>query len=223
MESPENPVRFIVSIVFGLAIGLIGDAPRWALFGVYFPLSLLIPKFLWHKRRMERYWRGFELVLESERILVLEHEAVTRTLTKPDIGRVVEVGPYGLKILGTDARKHLWVPSALNDYDELRAYLSGWAPFETPTRPGPASRPRSRLIAGFLQRHIGMVGCISLYASALLVRSPYLLYPLVAIVGVILLQQAYVLAANQRIPTRATLIPLALLALLAAKAAFTVG
>lgn len=212
----------VLSIVFGLVIGLLGDAPRLALFGVYLPFSLLIPKLLWQTRRLERYWRGFELVLESERILILEHGTVAKILTRRDTKRVVEAS-WGLKVLAVDARKHFWVPSVLSGYDELRDYLSNWVRIERPSRPVPEHEPRQRPILALLNRHVGIVGCVSLYASAVLVRSSYVLYPLVAMVGFTLLQYAYFLGKSQRVPTLIKVIPLILVAILVVRVAFALS
>ena len=164
----------ILSVAGGLLIALVGDAPRWPSFGVY---GLLLLFFMTSLRGIGRFkdgWRTYELVLQEGRIQE-KHAARSLTLDKAEITRLVETRGLGIAIQTGDPRKSIWVPSVVDGYEELRLRLTDWAPLEQ------RSDPRQRFT-----KHSGFQWIVAIYPAAMMVRSPYFVVALAAILGMYL-------------------------------------
>jgi hypothetical protein len=168
----------VLSIGFGLLLGWYGDAPRWPLLGAYSLFALLIPVFFLASRRRSHHWRGYQIVLENDRIIVKQDGAVTLSLLRGDIVGLLETKGLGLAIQSKKPRKGIWVPSVLTGYDELRQRLSDWAAIDE--RPGPGG------FAGLLHPFLGTAWILSIYLPALLVRSPSFVLALSVVAGTFL-------------------------------------
>ena len=212
---PFLPIACVMLI--GL-LGVLGNAPRWPLYGVCLLFTLFTALPVLASRRVKRHWRGYELILESDQILEMRDGAVTLVLLKTEIARLLETPDLGLAILTGEPSRSIWAPSALSGYDELRERLSAWAPLE-----------RNDSVRGAAWHGV-LIWFWPIYASALLVRSLYVLAPLVSIAAAaLLLALGFTLfpgrkrtVARPKPSPLGMAIPLVMLALLAAKVAFLV-
>ena len=163
------------SLIFGLGIGLLGQAPLWPLIGINGILVLLHLKALRHARQWTENWRDFEVQVKTDRVLVLRHGAVESTATKFEIRRISEVRGNGLWIHA--GSRGFSLPSQLSGYEKLKSTLSTWSTIERTS-----SLP--------LWMYIGWPAAAAMFASALLVRSPYVFLVLLAFTGFYLLRLA---------------------------------
>src|SRR5262245_27314092 len=79
------------SLIFGLGIGLLGQAPLWPLIGINAVFILFHLKALRHVRRWKQNWQDFEVQVETDRLLVLRHGAVESTAKKSEIRKISEI------------------------------------------------------------------------------------------------------------------------------------
>ncbi len=163
------------SLIFGLGIGLLGQAPLWPLIGINALFVVFHLKALRHPRRWKENWLDFEVQVEADRLLVLRNHAVESTATKSEIRKISEIRGNGLWI-HTAARGFV-IPSQLSGYEKLKTTLATWATIEKTS-----SLP--------LWMYIGWPAAAAMFASALLVRSPYVFLPLLAITGFYLFRLA---------------------------------
>ena len=66
-------VVFFVFVVLGLTTGWLGNSERVLLFAVYLPLTI---RALWRFRSIggfEKYWRSYQLTLETDRLQQKQH------------------------------------------------------------------------------------------------------------------------------------------------------
>ena len=202
-----------LGIGLGFAAGLAGNAPRGLLIAAYSILGLTIPKSIQRARRMRDHWRGFELVLESDRILLKLHGTVAKTLRRSELVRVlVEPGGSGLAIEGKEPNESIWAPSLLTGYAELREQLSLWVPLTEWKLPSGMDR--------FVRHRLGWA--IWFYPAALVARSPQFIFPLSAVTGCVLLFATLRFFRIKEAPLPMKLTFAAALALLAGKVALTI-
>src|SRR4029450_8918580 len=103
------------TLIFGLGIGLLGQAPLWPLFGINGLFILFHLKALRHVRRFKRNWQDFEVQVETDRLLVLRHGAVESTAKKSEIRKVSEIRGNCLWI--HTAGRGFALPSQLSGYE----------------------------------------------------------------------------------------------------------
>lgn len=213
----EVPSLFL-SIALGVLIAWFGRAPRWPLCAVYGLLTSFALTSLLGLRRFKDNWRGYGLIVQEDRIQQIERGAVTLTLLKTEVTRLLESRDLGMAIQTQDPRKSIWVPSVLTGYQDLRATLSAWAPVAEP--------PENHL--GVHHGHRAFQWIIALYPAALLVRSPYFAIPLTVLMTAYLLNVTRRLLAPRPLADGTTgkispadwLVPPVLMALLIVKLAF---
>jgi hypothetical protein len=168
-----NLLGSAVTLMLGGVVGLLGHAQPWPLLSILVAL-LVIHLMLTIRKRMRRRqrWKDFEVTLETDRIIVKQSGA-TRTLLKSDIKRLMEMPGFGLLIEPRGPNGQVLLPRLLTGYPEVRETLLTWAPVETPP--------------DFDRRHAWLFKYVrgnffsTAYVLALLVRSPYYLYPLTGI------------------------------------------
>ena len=163
------------SLIFGLGIGLLGQAPFWPLIGINALFIFFHLKALRHARRWKQNWQDFEVQVETDRLLVLRHHAVESTATKSEIRTISEIRGNCLWIHSSG--RGFPLPSQLSGYEKLKTTLATWATIERTS-----SLP--------LWMYIGWPAAAAMFASALLVRSPYVFLPLLAFCGFYLLRLA---------------------------------
>jgi hypothetical protein len=163
------------SLIFGLGIGLLGQAPRWPLIGINSLFILFHLKALRHARHWKQNWQDFEVQVETDRLLVLRHGAVESMATKSEIRKISEIRGKCLWI--HIAGRGFWLPSQLSGYEKLKTTLATWTTIERTS-----SLP--------LWQYIGLPAAAAMFASALLVRSPYVFLALLAFTGFYLLRLA---------------------------------
>jgi hypothetical protein len=164
-------------LILGIGIALLGNAPFWPTAIVYTLFTLLHLKSFGHLTRLKENWRDFEVILETDRVAVRRHGSLESSISRSEISRVVEMPGHGLWIHTPDIRQRIFVPSLITGYEELRSTLAEWSTIR---------RMRSRL----WWQYIGMPAALAIYASALLVRSPFVFLPLLAFAGFYLLRLA---------------------------------
>ncbi len=198
-----------ITLVLGGAVGLLGHAPPWPLFSILAAMLVLQSAVTIRGRtRTRRHWRDFEVTLETDRILVKQGGA-TSTLLKSDIKGLMDMPGFGLLIEPKTPESQVLVPLLLTGYLELRETLLNWAPIETPP--------------DFDQRHARLLMYVrgnffpTAYVLALLVRSPYCLYPLTFIASAPLLVWVRTMVRHE---SSFKVIPLALLLLLVVNVIF---
>jgi len=165
------------SLIFGLGIGLLGRAPLWPLIGINALFTLFHLKALRHARHWKQNWQDFEVQVEADRLFVLRHGAVESTATRSEIRKISEIRGNGLWI--HTAARGFSLPSQLSGYEKLKTTLATWTAIERTS-----SLP--------LWMYIGWPAAAAVFASALLVRSPYVFLPLLAFTGFYLLRLARV-------------------------------
>jgi hypothetical protein len=106
----------------------------------------------------------------------------------------------GMAIQTSDPYNGIWVPSVASGYAELRQRLADWAPIEELAD----RRPR-----GAFRGHIAF-GLLSLYPAALMVRAPWCVYGLAAVIGVFLLSMIVTMLVA-RAPRKALILPVVFL------------
>ena len=206
-HGPELSAGAITSAL-GMVVGLLGKAPHWPLFSAFAAMLVLqVTMTLQSRKHVRRHWRGFEAILEADRIIV-KQGGVTETFLKSEI-TLLEMPGFGLLIQVPPDRATM-LPELLTGYQELRETLITWVPVETQ-----AGITRRKT---WFTRFLRMDVLLTVYVLALLVRSPYFMFPLTCIASVRLLVP---LLAIARTPSKSWLIPLALLVPLAVNMVFT--
>lgn len=132
-------------------------------------------KALRHGHLWKQSWQDFEVQVETDRLLVLRHGAVEFTSTKSEIRKISEIRGNCLWIHA--AGRGFPLPSQLSGYQKLKTTLATWTTIERTS-----SLP--------LWMYIGWPAAAAMFASALLVRSPYVFLPLLAFTGFYLLRLA---------------------------------
>jgi hypothetical protein len=176
-----SPV-IIVCIVLGAAVGWIGNAPLWILFTVYGALLCLTTAPLLRIGQVKQRWRDFEVAIDGDCIRQIQHGSVTLTLRRDEVTGLVEAEGFGLSIQTNSPPRHIFLPSGLTGYQELREHLATWAPLQ---HPWDFDRRQFRF-------HHLYKGLLFLYPAALLVRSAYCAVPLAVVLGVTVLNYARV-------------------------------
>jgi hypothetical protein len=216
MHSGGQTLGAVLGLSLGLGLGILGNAPRWPLTAACSLFALTIPWSVHTRRRIWRHWRGYELNVDGERLEVRQYGAATVTLHRTEITKMAESPgghgfPGGLVIRG-EGNREIWAPSVLTRYEELRERLAGWAPID----PLPARGGRARFAR---LGHFAGIGGLWLYPTALLVRSPWVFFPLAALIGAPLAYATARLLRTKGVPAFAKAIPAVLLAVLLVKLA----
>ena len=172
-----TPESLGYTLVLGLGIGILGQAPLWPLIVVYIIFTVLHLKAFRNFPRLKDTWRGFEVILETDRVVVRRRDSIEDTVSRPEVTRILEMPGHGLWIHTVDARKRISIPSQVTGYEELKSSLAGWATIEL-KRSAP------------LWIHFGLPAAAAIYISALLVRSPYVFFPALAFAGYYLVRFA---------------------------------
>jgi hypothetical protein len=124
---------FYTAWALGIGIGWLGGAPREPLFVMY---GLLAPFGLvlhyWRTSRFKRFWLGYELIVETDRIQQ-KHlgEVYDVTVLRTDVTGLIEShGGFGVVTGGLPPA--IWVPSQLSGYELVREQLTAWMPIDRP-------------------------------------------------------------------------------------------
>ncbi len=163
----KHSISGFLAIAVGILLSIAGDASRVPLYGTYSLLGAFVFAIalspLFGFKSFKAHWLGYQLVIDEACLQELRHGVVIRTIPRGEVTRLVETRGYGIAVLTRNPRESLWAPSLLTRYEEFRECLKGWGPIEEP--PNYAKRP-----AIYTHLHVWM---ISIYAAAMLVRSPY--------------------------------------------------
>jgi hypothetical protein len=230
----------LLPLVAGVLIAWAGDAQLWLSIFVYSLLALFLLRMFFRRGGVRGHWRGYEVVLEADRISYRNHGVVQVTINRSEIAGLHETGDFGLAILGPtvdatpaapgvhEVRAHrrgpiwsageglaIWAPAVLTGYAELRNRLAAWAPV---THEDVGISQGRMLHRWHVQMFLG-----SFYVSALLVRSHDWLFALASLCGAFLIFLAVVVLRDAGLPRFLKLIPFALLLLLATKVVFTLA
>ncbi len=178
-QSQLTPDSLLCTIVLGFGIGVLGRALFWPLVIVYAFFTILhLRSFMNYPQRKDA-WRDFEIIIEPERIFAWRRGAVECTIGQSEVRKIVEMPIHGLFVHSHERHKHIQVPSLLIGYKQLRELLADWKPIE-------------RRGAWQLWNFLGMPMGVALLATALLIRSRYVFFPLAAILGFYLLRLAHI-------------------------------
>jgi hypothetical protein len=170
-----TPDSLVYTLIFGLGIGLLGHAPLWPLIGINALFILFHLKLLRHVPIWKQNWQDFEVIVESDRVLVRRHGSVESTASRSEIRKISEFRGNCLWI--HTAGRGFSLPYLVSGYQELRATLATWTTIEYKT-----SLP--------LWMYIGWPAAVAMFASTLLVRSSYAFFPLLVFTGFYLLRLA---------------------------------
>jgi hypothetical protein len=110
--------------------------------------------------RFKQRWRVYSLHIDLDRIDELSAGCVVRSVGRSEIGRLLETPGYGLAVQSRELARSIWIPSAINGYDEICLALQAWCPIET-------MESRSIHALG----HQPLFGLLSVYGAAILVQS----------------------------------------------------
>jgi len=176
-ESQLTPDSLLYTIVLGFGLGLLGRAPLWPLVIVYSLFSIVHLRSFVSLPQRKDAWRDFEIIIEPDRLFEWRRGAVECTICQAEVRKIVEMPIHGLFVYSQDHHKQIRVPSLVIGYKQLRELLADWKPIE-------------RKGAWQLWNFLGIPTGVALFASALLVRSRYVFYPLAAILGFYLLRLA---------------------------------
>src|SRR5437016_6282261 len=83
-----------------------------------------------HLRQLKDRWRGFEIAVENDSVLVRRRGSLESMANRSEITKLLEMPGRGLWIHTSDRRKRIWAPSSLSGYEELKARLAMWATIE---------------------------------------------------------------------------------------------
>src|SRR5688500_18725358 len=100
-----TPDSVLYSLVLGLGLGSLGDAPLWPLVFVGTLFVLLLLKSFQNAARMNAGLRSFEVIVESDRVLVRRQRReglVQSIITRSEIARLIETPGRGLAIVTKD-------------------------------------------------------------------------------------------------------------------------
>jgi len=176
-EGCWTPDSLLYSLILGLGIGVLGRAPFWPLVLIYTLFILFHLKLFRHFPQQKAGWSGYEVVVESDRVLARKRDAVECTVNRSEITKIIEHPIHGLWIYTQDRSKIIRAPKMLTGYQKMRTMLTDWVAIE---RRGPRQ----------LWIYFGMPASLAFLASTLLVRSRYVFFPLLAIAGFYLLRFA---------------------------------
>jgi hypothetical protein len=188
-EGAISPTALLYALTLVVSCGLAGNAPLWALVLSCSLLALLLPKSIRNVRRMEETWRNFQVILDESGVTVRRGESIESIVSKEDIRKVTEWRGRGLNIKTSRDPWGVRIPSLIGGYKELKNRLAMWAPID---RGGSAQ----------LWMYCGIPAGLAIYASALMVRSRYVFFPLFMVSGFYLLRFARISIKTWTRPSR---------------------
>jgi hypothetical protein len=171
-----TPDSLLCTMVFGLGIGVLGQAPLWPLIGINAVIALLHLKLFRHLQQLKDNWQDFEVIVETDRVLVRRHDSIESSANRSEIERISEFRGNCLWV--HTAGRGFSLPSLLSGYAELRATLATWTTIEYK---GSLS----------LWMYIGWPAAVAMFISALLVNSRYVFFPLLIFIGFYTLRLAW--------------------------------
>jgi hypothetical protein len=174
-EGAWTPDSLLCTMIFGLGIGLLGHAPLWPLMAINSAFVLLHLKSLRHLPRLKGNWQDFEVTVETDRVVVRRHGLLESSASRSEIKKISEFRGNCLWI--HTAPHGFSLPSVVSGYKQLRATLATWTIIE-----------RKRSLP--LWMYIGWPAAVAMFITALLVRSPYVFFPLLIFTGFYLLRLA---------------------------------
>jgi hypothetical protein len=163
-----TPASCLFTVICVLAVGIPGRAPLWPLSVVATVLTLLNFKALRHFSRTLESRRGLEVILEDDRIVLRRNGSVESTIDRAEVLMIFEVPGNCLWIQTEKVQKFISIPTLVTGYEELKSRLATWTAIE-----------HRRGIPGWM--YLGWHPAFAVYVSILLVRSPYVFFPLMAV------------------------------------------
>ncbi len=159
-------------MVLGLTTGWLGNSERVLLFAVYLPLTI---RALWRFRSIggfEKYWRSYQLTLETDRLQQKQH-GNDLTVLRSEVVKINE-DQHGLLLISLRGNmsgamprwnpRHrpvtIWIPAGLTGYQQVRERVLQWTDRISQRRSLWLSDPRPVL-----------GGLLALLPAMLLVRS----------------------------------------------------
>jgi hypothetical protein len=208
-----TPLSVLFGSILVLTIGYSGAASVAMLAVVLSLFVLLFFKSFRNYREMLAGWRSFEVAIDRGRLRWV-HGSHSVEVDRSAISRISEIAGRGIAIESADNRRMLWIPSLVGGYADLKDKLMAWAPIE-----------RRGSIA--LWAYGGFPAALALYISAIVVRSPYVFFPVAGIAGFYLMRLCRAVIENRpggrlkgrvrRDPPYVGILPFALLLLLVLK------
>jgi hypothetical protein len=195
----EGPMAFLW-LAIGALVGWMGKADARDLCWMYAIMALLAVLPLRGSCKFKDHWRSWELILGEDGIRQVEDGGLAVAVRRDEVTKILETIGMGMAIQTSDPYKGIWVPSAASGYAEMRQRLADWAPIEELAD----RRPR-----GAFRGHIAF-GLLSLYPAALMVRAPWCVYGLAAVIGAFLLSMIVTMLVA-RAPRRALILPVVFL------------
>lgn len=163
-----TPASFLFSILCVLAVGVLGGAPLWLLAVAATVLTLLNFKALRHFGDTLERRRGLEVLLEDDIVLLRRKGEQETAIVRAEVTRILEVPGNCLWIQTEKAQKFISIPTLITGYQELKSTLATWTTIE-----------QQRGMPGWM--YVGWYTSFAVYVSILLVRSPYVFLPLMAV------------------------------------------
>ncbi len=163
---------FYAAVVLGAGIGWVGGASHPLLLVTYGLLTVLgTVQYYRRTSSFKRFWRGYELILGTDRVQQKLAGSHSVTVFKDDVTGLVDCNG-GLGILTGQRHPAILVRSCLSDYEQIREHLESWMPITKPD--GVKHDDRSISHPGRALECLILVS----YAPAVLVPSPYWFLPL---------------------------------------------
>jgi hypothetical protein len=163
-----TPASFLFTVICVLAVGILGRAPLWPLAVVATVLTLLNFKALHHFREALERRRGLEVFLEDDRVMLRRKGSLESTIARAEVIRILEVPGNCVWIQTENVQKFMSIPTLVTGYPELKSRLASWTAIQ-----------QQRGIPGWM--YLGLYPAVAVYVSILLVRSPYVFLPLMAV------------------------------------------
>jgi len=80
-------------------------------------------------RLRQKSWNSYELVLDGDRLIKRMTDGDDLIVHRSEVSGFDETAGRGFFVKTQDVHRYIFVPSALNDYDELKRELASWRPF----------------------------------------------------------------------------------------------
>lgn len=123
---------FYTAVLLGAGIGWVGEASRPPLLATYGLLAALgTLRYYQRTNRFKRDWRGYELIVGTDRVQEKRAGVHSVTVLKWDVTGLIDC-EGGLGILTGDPRPAILVRSDLIGYEQIREHLASWMPITRP-------------------------------------------------------------------------------------------
>jgi hypothetical protein len=207
---------FYTAVLLGAGIGWVGGASHPALLATYGLLAALgTVQYYRRTSSFKRFWRGYELIVGTDRVQQKYAGAQSVTVFRGDVTGLIDCAG-GLGILTGQRRPAILAPSDLSGYEQIREHLASWMPIARSDYRGYEGRRTSRL--GYAMESLIIVS----YVPAVLVRSEYWFLPL-ALASAVWLYTATSQQRRERRWMTGVIIPLVVIVPLVANAIALLG